>query len=413
VAPTVAVLRVPIGPDLIPGPAGLPSGFFRDLATAFVSDWFGTLDHWVATGTAWLLREAWAAMSATSDPVLTGTSFKSEYHVMVLIGVGTVLPLLGLAVIQAIVQQDASGLFRTAFVRLPMALLLTSVVIELVSLGLTVTDRASSAVLATGGDPTASLLEHLAAGLPGVLGTALGSFGALLVLAVGAVIAFLLWLELAVRSAAVAVAAMFLPLALAGLVWPATSHWARRLGETLAGLVLMKLVMAAVLALAAGALSADAGGISSIVEGFALLGLTVMSPFVLFRLVPMVESGAASYIAGAGRQMAHQPVQMASEKAWMFAAARLGAPAAGQGSGGGASGGGASGGGASGASSHRESLSSGLPPASQSIIDGDGGSGGSGGPGGSPAPGAPPPGAGPPEPGPAGFGGAGGSYGAG
>ena len=63
-----------------------------------------------------------------------------------------------------------------------------------------------------------------------------------------AVVAFVLWLELAVRSAAIGAAALFLPLALVGLAWPATSHWARRLGETLAALVLSKLVIAAVLA---------------------------------------------------------------------------------------------------------------------------------------------------------------------
>jgi len=378
------VLRLPIGNDLIPLPPVLPgSSWFHDLASAIVSDWFGTLDHWVAAGTAWLLKEAWAAMSATTDPVLNGSAFTSEYHVMVLLGIGTLLPLLGLAVIQAIAHQDAGGLVRTAVVRLPMAVLLTGVVVELVSLGLTVTDRASTALLATGDDPTQHLVEHLAAGLPNVLGSALGSFGALLVLVVGAVIAFLLWLELAVRSAAVAVAATFLPLALAGLVWPATSHWARRLGETLAGLVLMKLVMAAVLALAAGALEADSGGISSVVEGFALLGLTAFSPFVVFRLVPMVESGAASYIEGAGRRMASGSVQMAAD-VWGFAGAG-GAAGGAQGAAG--SGGGA---GAGAGAGQAGNLAAGLPLASDPIIDT---------PPAPPAPGSPPPGPPPPPPG--------------
>jgi hypothetical protein len=236
---------------------------------------------------------------------------------MILIGAGSAVPLVGVAAIEAIAHQDPSSLLRTALLRLPMALLLTGVVIELVSLGLTFTDQASLALLDTGGDAVGRLFAHLAVAVgpvaPGLLG-----FGQLLLVLVVAFVGFLLWIELAVRSAAVAVAALFLPLALAGLIWPATSRWARRLGETLAGLVLMKLVMAAVLALAGGALSADAGGLSSLVEGVALLGLTVFSPFALFRLIPMLEAGAVSHLEGV------QPAAAAKNQAFSLASDGLG-----------------------------------------------------------------------------------------
>jgi hypothetical protein len=286
-------------------------------ASELVGAFFRTLEHWVADGTTWVLGETWRALSATTEPVLTGNAFDSEYHVMALIGVGTVLPLLGLAVIQAIAHQDVSALLRTALLRLPMALLLTGVVIEIVSLGLTVTDRASASLLATGGAPAASMFLHLEAALAVMGDSQAAAFGGLLLVAVIAVISFVLWIELAVRSAAVAVAALFLPLALAGLVWPATSHWARRLGETLASLVLMKLVMAAVLALAAGALAAGSGGIASVVEGLSLLGLTAFSPYALFRLVPMVEAGAVSHLEGV------KPASMVKSYTWSMATSPL------------------------------------------------------------------------------------------
>jgi len=267
-------------------------------ASELIAAFFRTLERWMAAGTTWVLGETWRALSATTEPVLTGTAFDSEYHAMVLIGAGVLLPLLGLAVIQAVAHQDVSGLLRTAVVRLPMAVVLSGVVIEIVSLGLTATDRASASLLATGGAPAASVFLHLEAALVLMGDSDAAAFGGLLLVAVVAVVSFVLWVELAVRSAAVAVAALFLPLALAGLVWPATSHWARRLGETLASLVLMKLVMAAVLALAAGALVADSGGVASVVEGLSLLGLTAFSPYALFRLVPMVEAGAVSHLEG-------------------------------------------------------------------------------------------------------------------
>ncbi len=299
----------PVAPaSLIP----IPTGWLKQLAEDLISGAFSTFSQWVATGTVWLLHEAWAAMSATSQPVLAGSAFSAEYQVMALIGAATVLPLLALGVIQAVARQDPSGLLRTALLRLPMALLLTGVVVELVTLGLSFTDQASVALLSAGGSSAAHAFGNieaaLAPGAPGVYG-----FGELILVVVVALVSFLLWVELAVRSAAVAVAAMFLPLALAGLVWPATSHWARRLGETLAGLVLMKLVMAAALALAGGAMAAGAGGVSSIVEGVALLGLTAFAPFALFRLIPMLESGAVSHLEGA------RPAQAVRHQAWSLA----------------------------------------------------------------------------------------------
>jgi hypothetical protein len=317
---------------VLPSPAktsgsfvGSPSSLLKSLADDLIGAFFRTLERWVATGTTWVLKQTWAALSATTEPVVTGTAFDSEYHVMVLIGVGTVVPLLGLATIQAVAQQDVSGLLRTALLRLPMAILLTGVVIEIVSLGLTATDRASSSLLATGGGPAGGMFTHLEEALGPVSGGAAAAFGGLLLVGVVAIISFVLWIELAVRSAAVAVAAMFLPLALAGLVWPATAHWARRLGETLAALVLMKLVMAAVLALAAGAIAAGSGGISGVVEGVALLGLTAFSPFALFRLVPMMEAGAVSHLEGV------KPASTLKSQAWSLASAGAGLAAGGGG----------------------------------------------------------------------------------
>lgn len=263
-----------------------------------------------------MLHQAWASMSATSQPVLAGSAFTTEYQVMALIGAGTALPLLALAAIGAVARQDPAGLLRTALLRLPMALLLTGVVVELVSLGLSFTDQASVAVLSTGADAAARAFGNIEAALgpaaPGTYG-----FGELILVVVVAMVGFILWIELVVRSAAVAVAALFLPLALVGLVWPATSHFARRLGETLAGLVLMKLVMAAVLSLAGGALAAGAGGVASIVEGVALLGLTTFAPFSLFRLIPMIESGAVAHLEGV------RPAQTVKDRAWSVAASSV------------------------------------------------------------------------------------------
>jgi uncharacterized membrane protein YgcG len=218
-----------------------------------------------------------------------------------LLGAAVALPLVAAGAIQAIVRQELGGLLRSVLVRLPLALLFTGVSVQLVALGLDATDQASAMVIGAAGDPAHRLLTGLAGGLAQPENLGLAAFGGFLVVLSAAVVAFVLWLELAVRSAAIAAASLFLPLALVGLAWPATAQWARRLGETLAALVLSKLVIASVLALAAGLLVSPTG-VSSVVEGVALLAMAAFAPFALLRLVPAFEAGAAAHLEGLGRR---------------------------------------------------------------------------------------------------------------
>ena len=277
------------------------SGLVDSLTKALVGGFFHSLLVWVASGAASLVGVLGNVLSATTEPVLTGSAFRSEFEVMAVLSAGVALPLLALGAIQAIIRQEPGGLLRSALVRLPLALLFTGVSVQLVALGLAATDQASAMVLGTAGDPTHHLLLGLVSGLERTGGLGLAAFGAFLVVLTAAAVAFVLWLELAVRSAAIAAASLFLPLALVGLAWPATSHWARRLGETLAALVLSKLVIASVLALAAGLLGSSSG-VAGVVEGVALLAVAAFAPFALLKLIPAVEAGAVAHLEGLGQR---------------------------------------------------------------------------------------------------------------
>jgi hypothetical protein len=126
------------------------------------------------------------------------------------------------------------------------------------------------------------------------------------------------------------VAVLFLPLALATMVWPAVSHWCRRLADTLVALILSKLVIAAVLALAVGALAgglgvgatgSDGGGFAAVVSGIALLIIATLSPFTLLRLIPAVEAGAVSHLESARHRLS-SPVQQGGNLALDMARAK-------------------------------------------------------------------------------------------
>jgi hypothetical protein len=168
-------------------------------------------------------------------------------------------------------------------------------------------------VLAAGGVDTHNVLQPIAGTLAaaGIAAPGAPSFIVFVAGILVALAALVLWIELVVRAAAVTAAALFLPLALAGLVFPAVSHWCRRLADTLAALVLSKLVVAAVLSLAAGAIAGGlgvgargSGGFASIVTGVALLAMAAFSPFTLLKLVPAVEAGAVAHLASARHQAA-------------------------------------------------------------------------------------------------------------
>ena len=206
-----------------------------------------------------------------------------------------------------------SLLLRSVLVNVPLAILLTAVSVTLVQIGLAVTDSMCAAVSGGAGLDTGHFMSTVAAALTPV-GDAAGQPGApgfVLFLGGIAVVvgAVLVWMELLLRSAAVYVAVLFLPLALAGLAWPAISHWSRRLADTLAALVLSKLVIVAVLSLAVGALAGGTGstpsgasgpstGFASVLGGAALLLLAGLAPWSLFRLLPFLEAGAVGHLEG-------------------------------------------------------------------------------------------------------------------
>ncbi|MDA8291370.1 MAG: hypothetical protein M0Z33_06800 [Actinomycetota bacterium] len=302
-------------------------GIGPGIVRAVVDTVLGEITRWVASGAGTVLSALGGLLGATTTPVL-GTGFLGEYATMTAISAALSLPLLLLSVIRSVVHQDLAGLLRSALLRLPVAILLAGAAVGVVSLCLQLADATSGALLAVAGHPVDGFVGALVADL--TLGSfvtgggpVLGGFAALALALVATAVALLLWVELAVRAAAVAAATLFVPLALAGLVWPATAHWARRLGETILALVFAKVAVAGVLALA-GTTFVQGSGASGAVEGVALLLLATFAPFAVLRLVPVVEAGAVSHLEGTGRRVASSAAR-APAVAWSASSFAAGA----------------------------------------------------------------------------------------
>jgi hypothetical protein len=153
----------------------------------------------------------------------------------------------------------------------------------------------------------------ITAGLDGVFSAramaAMPSFVQIAIAGLAATGALMVWLELVVRSAGVDVAVFFMPLAMVAYIWPATAGIAKRAVEILVALILSKFVIIASLSL--GLTTITESGTGSILAGCGILLLAAFSPFVLFRMTPVVEAAAIAHMEG----MSRRPLRAAASAA--------------------------------------------------------------------------------------------------
>jgi hypothetical protein len=261
---------------------------------------------WVTNAAVWVTGKVGELINATASPDLTAPWFQDQYGTMVTVAGALALLMLVLAIIQSVIHQDAGLLLRSAFGYLPMAFILAGVAIAATGLLISVTDDMASGVV--GGLGTAqstNLLQSVGDAYKNALDESSGIplFGVFLGAIILAIGAFVLWLELVIRDAAIYVCVFFLPLTFVAMIWPATSRWARRLVELLIAIVLAKFVIVAILSLASAALTntslVHGGGdtFERMIAGAALLVLAAWSPFALLRLIPMMEVAASTVVS--------------------------------------------------------------------------------------------------------------------
>ncbi|MGH2866975.1 MAG: hypothetical protein ACRDNK_05320, partial [Solirubrobacteraceae bacterium] len=252
----------------------------------------GSMAAWVVGGARAALAATARAISATTRPQLQSTWFSASYWRMAAISAMLTLPFLFAAAIQALMRSDLSLLTRSAFGYLPLGLLAVGIAAPLTMLLLSASDELSSLIAgATGSAPEAALTKF--GGYAGLL--SLGSRSTFFVFFLGLLtvaVTLILWIELLIRSAAVYVVVLMLPLFFAALVWPARRIWAIRAVELLVALILAKFTIVAVLSLGAAAIAHGVVPGAGALAGVTLVLLAACSPWALMRLLPMHELAA-------------------------------------------------------------------------------------------------------------------------
>jgi hypothetical protein len=289
---------------------------FGGLGKAVASAIFGTLAGWFVAAATWLLGLVGAVLEHSTTPPVTSAWFLAREHLLFAVAAPVaLLSLLG-GILHATLHGALHELWRTVLLRLPVAILLGAAGASIVGIAVSATDQLCTMLAAGNATSLASTLHVLAIAVAST--SALP--GAVEALVAGLVIvgSFLLWFELVVRSAAITIATAMLPLVFAASLWPPAVSWARRLVETIGGLIISKAVIVLVLSIALDAVAHAGSGAATALTGGAMLLLASITPFVVLRLVPVAEAAAISHLesvrhrAGAGvRQVSRHAASLA------------------------------------------------------------------------------------------------------
>ncbi|MGN6169745.1 MAG: hypothetical protein ACTHQQ_16475 [Solirubrobacteraceae bacterium] len=265
---------------------------------------------WVVDGARTAVNDMGKVIDETTAPNLGSVWFSSTYWRIAAVSALLTLPFLFAAAVQALVRSDLSLLARAAFGHLPIALVGVGIAAPVTMLLLSGTDEACSLVWSSGSSDGLTSLFAGGGTVIGAVALAGSPFLAFLMCLFTAAAALLVWLELAMREAAVYIVVLLLPLAFAALVWPARRVWAVRVVEILVALILSKFAIVAVLGLGGAALDqAGAHGLSAMLAGMVLVLLAALAPWAVLRLVPLAE--VATSAASALRPHAFASLQAA------------------------------------------------------------------------------------------------------
>lgn len=279
---------------------------------------FDQLTSWVGEAAGWLFLKVVALINSTTSPNLFKPAYLAKYRQILALASVLAVGVVCLAVIEGGRRGDTGALMAVLLAGLPLAMLGTVLSLVVIQIALNVVDALSLGVAkATASDirawfkaGSAWMIESsvqpatpgdvaaVATGDKPPPGPAVPGFVLLVTSLLAIVGALGLWLELLMRDAAIYVCALFMPLGLAASVWPRWAGVARRTMEILIVLVISKFFIVMVISLAAGFIGKP-DSVETALAGAAMLIVALLMPFMLLRVIPMME-GAAMTRGAAG-----------------------------------------------------------------------------------------------------------------
>jgi type IV secretion system protein TrbL len=267
----------------------------KETADALIS----ALVTWAADTASWVLSKVGQFINTSSSPPLQGSSFENIFKAMVAVGAATILPFFLIGIIKGLITQSGAIFIRQLIIQLPFCIIATFGSIEIVEALLNIVDNLSSYVVKSSGFNLNNFFTQIGTGILKYNITGTIPSGAVFLFAFIILIgAFILWLELIIRSAAIEITVLFLPLFFAMGIWPTLWVYTRRLIEIISALIFSKFAVISVLALAASQMGLGAAptSVSGVIMATALIWLAVFMPYAILKLLPSFEAGISTGI---------------------------------------------------------------------------------------------------------------------
>jgi hypothetical protein len=282
----VVTIGISCGVKAVVGAAGGAIGGLLSSAGNSVLD---AIASWVISAATTITGFIAVQMNATTTPQLTSAWYTAQFAPMAALGGGLALLVTLVALTSAALRRNSEELAQTlaGIVRAGFG---TGVVIALTMIGLRVADAISTEILKS--SPVSFWNELAKAWNQGQFaGFGSGMLAALIAL-LEVIGALAVWLELIVRNAAIYIAVLFFPVALAAGIWRPLAGWPARLARMLLLFVMLKPVALIVLSLAGNAAAAGISGtagisasIGTILAAVVIFGLAALAPWALMFLL--------------------------------------------------------------------------------------------------------------------------------
>src|SRR3954471_15963532 len=286
--------------DVGKGAADTVTGAPGDIAKGVAGGALDQATKWMTDAATWTTKQIATGIQKTSTPELKASWYEKRFGSMIALGLGLAALVTMMALASAAIRRDPEALGATIY-GMFQAGLGTGLVLVLTVLALGVADEISNTMAGeTMGKNAGQFWNDVGDAwgkdnFAGFGSSAIAFFFAFVQVIAG----LLVWIEMLLRSAAIYIAVLFLPAALAASIWPPLREWESRLVKVLFVLIAMKPVIITVLSLAGHAAAAAItgevrGDIGVLLAAIVIFALAACAPWALMTLVSMSGEGAWS-----------------------------------------------------------------------------------------------------------------------
>ncbi|HTT59621.1 MAG TPA: hypothetical protein VMF33_06190 [Acidimicrobiales bacterium] len=268
-----------------------PTSCITDLGKSTFNDLFNAVTNWIVSSVEWFLNALGHVIVSAGEPATVINAANEEFNTLLV--PAPLLLLIGLIVstLGALRHGDSSSLWRVYLGVAPACVAGIVLARPMASLVLEAVNQLSGTAASTVAAHETALGTSLVSLAPSTPGFAVFLLSVVVVIAT-----MFLWFELIVRSVVLTLLVVLVPVIVPLATFPSMRRLAWRLAETFVAVAASKLVIVVTLSLGLNELTGTS--VTEIVTGAVTLLLATATPYLVLRVVPLLEHSAVHHLDG-------------------------------------------------------------------------------------------------------------------